>query len=398
MLYALLAPLLLLPAFWWDRRRKQGWVERVREERLGLEAVLAQAEASMAQDLLAQLTRELALSQDVKATAETALNCLASWIQAHHLALYDVTLQPICWRGTPDAPPIPAVIEQELAVWQSWFKLRGGEQPLTGHIQRGAVMVWPLEREGVLLLDLTDRMPLNEEQHLLVTLVASMTALGLQSAGRLAVQQETQERMLRASKLAAIGQLAAGVAHELNTPLGAAMLQLDLLQMHPLAPESLTALEKAQSAVEHAQKTIERLLLYSRKSNDFQEVADINDLLRETLALLQPQFQVEDVSVTTEWAANTTALINAGELQQVFTYLLLYARQGGSLLVRSRRPSDEIVVEVLHGVDDARSSDGFELDAVRSLLERNGCRLELAGAAAPWKSVCRVRLPLTTSN
>src|ERR1019366_159210 len=96
-----------------------------------------------------------------------------------------------------------------------------------------------------------------EERHLVVSF-ASQLSLGLLSARRFQENLIVQGQMMHNSKLVAVGQLAAGVAHELNTPLGAALLQLELAQelLDPAQPGVQKKLGVARRALTQCQGII----------------------------------------------------------------------------------------------------------------------------------------------
>lgn len=264
--------------------------------------------------MLLELTRELALSQDLHNTAQAALKCLGQRIHYQQLAVFVVSqasLRPLFWMGHPREPALSQAAQSALA---------------SGPCQIDSLHLWPLEGEGALMVSTEGKSPLSEEEIYLIGLVASQTALGLQSARRYRDQQESQAQVLQASKMAAVGQLAAGVAHELNTPLGAVQLQLELLETLPgLPPKAQSCLEVSGKALEHSQKIINRLLYYSREGATERQAVDLSQVVSDTLQLLQRQLQIEGVQVETHLQP-VQAVVNANEIQQVLTNLLLNAK------------------------------------------------------------------------
>lgn len=358
--------------------------------------------------MLLELTRELASSQDVRNTAQAAIRCLSKRIHFRQIAVFVVQkagLAPLFWAGSPEQPSMPLMVEQQVG---------------SGQVVLGPVNAWPLEREGALMIDIQGQANLSPEEIYLAGIVASQTALGLQSARRYREQQETQAGVLLASKMAAVGQLAAGVAHELNTPLGAVQLQIELVQMQTsLNATSQKAIDVAQKAIEHAQTIISRLLYYSREGATRRQNVDLNQIVLDTLQLLQSQLKIDGVEVATELCENCRAEVNANEIQQVLTNLVLNAKdacleggaQGRNILVRSRRGGQEVALEVLDqgaGVPDAIRERIFEpfftskpvgkgvglgLSVSSELVAQHGGELQVENAAPPWTTVFRLRLP-----
>ncbi len=151
------------------------------------------------------------------------------------------------------------------------------------------------------------------------------------------VQLETQ--LTQAEKLSSIGLLAAGVAHEVNTPLAVISSYTQMLAKQVRDDERLSKLlDKITQQTFRASEIVNGLLNFSRTSaTEFQEI-DLNHTIRETLTLLEHQFKTSQVEV--DLALDTILppiMGNPGKLQQVFLNLFLNARDampgGGRLLV-----------------------------------------------------------------
>lgn len=166
-----------------------------------------------------------------------------------------------------------------------------------------------------------------EEELLLAHTLQSVCTLGLQSILRYQDYQRGQIEMLQASKMAAVGQFAAGVAHELNSPLAAALLQLSLLEELSEQPDLAPNLAIARDALKHAQHIIHRLLFYSREGGLGDRPIDINIVVRDTLVLLGHQLRVERVEVRLELSEQELLVrVNPNDAQQILTNLVLNAR------------------------------------------------------------------------
>jgi PAS domain S-box-containing protein len=150
---------------------------------------------------------------------------------------------------------------------------------------------------------------------------------------------ELESQLSQADKLSSIGLLAAGVAHEVNTPLAVISSYAQMLSKQLQGdPRKTELLEKITRSTFRASEIVNNLLNFSRTSGtEFTEV-DVNKVIGDTLALLEHQFKVGRVRVEREFASHLPAINgNAGRLQQVFLNLFLNAKDampgGGTLRV-----------------------------------------------------------------
>lgn len=143
-----------------------------------------------------------------------------------------------------------------------------------------------------------------------------------------AALRDSQAQLVQSSKMAAVGQLAGGVAHELNTPLGAIALAVEAAQMNlQNKPErAQQRLERATRAVGQMKEIVSKLLFYSRDARSGQRETDLNEVIEDTLQLVGHQLQLDNVQVQQELGPAVRLTGNPNELQQVFTNLILNAR------------------------------------------------------------------------
>ena len=166
-----------------------------------------------------------------------------------------------------------------------------------------------------------------------------------------------EEQLQQREKLSSIGLLAAGVAHEINTPLtGVSSYTQMLLGMLAESDPKHKLLEKIHRQTERATGIVNNLLNFSRTgtATEFAEV-DINRVLDDTLQLLEPQLRQSQIEIVRDYdAALPTAYGNGGKLQQVFTNLLLNARDaipdGGRITLSTATEDGESVI--IHVADN----------------------------------------------
>ncbi len=163
--------------------------------------------------------------------------------------------------------------------------------------------------------------------------------------GRLIIMDDITERveleaqLSQADKLSSIGLLAAGVAHEVNTPLAVISSYTQMLskQLQSDQPKA-GLLEKITRQTFRASEIVNNLLNFSRTSGaEFADV-DVNKIITDTLALLEHQFKTSRITVEDELADHLPLIQgNTGRLQQVFLNLFLNAKDamagGGRLRV-----------------------------------------------------------------
>ena len=161
-----------------------------------------------------------------------------------------------------------------------------------------------------------------------------------------------EEQLQHAEKMASVGLLAAGVAHEVNTPLAGISSYTQLLrgQLDESDPRQ-QVLEKIEKQSFRAAKIINGLLNFSRSSGTEFEQVDVNKVLADVLALVEHQLDGSRIRVRRELAERVPPVRgNENRIQQVFFNLILNARDampsGGWLTLRTHADEETVVVEV----------------------------------------------------
>jgi hypothetical protein len=155
-------------------------------------------------------------------------------------------------------------------------------------------------------------------------------------------------------KLSSIGLLAAGVAHEVNTPLtGVSSYTQMLLGMLSETDPKHALLQKVRNQAERATNIVNNLLNFSRtgSATEFTDL-DINRVLDDTLQLLEPQLRGNQIEIVRHYDPDSPKVFgNSGKLQQVFTNILLNARDaipnGGRIAISTNASHDHsLTIEV----------------------------------------------------
>jgi two-component system NtrC family sensor kinase len=165
--------------------------------------------------------------------------------------------------------------------------------------------------------------------------------------------EDAQAQLIQSEKLSAIGQLAAGVAHELNNPLGGILgyAQFTLEKLRKNVPEKTSAKEiksylryvgDIELQARRCKTIVQNLLRFSRSSRtvEFHDV-DINQAIEETLSFVEHQLRISQIELETSLGTDLPTIEgNAGQLQQVFTNLIINAMHASqphsTVLISSR--------------------------------------------------------------
>ena len=163
---------------------------------------------------------------------------------------------------------------------------------------------------------------------------------------------QLEEQLVQAEKLTSIGLLAAGVAHEVNTPLaGISSYTQLLLDSTPSSDSRRDLLEKIEKQSFRASRIVNNLVNFARvRDGEFREV-NVNSLMLETVSLLEHQLWSQGVEVSLHLdPALPRTRGHEGKLQQIFVNLLMNAKDampdGGSIKIRTSHRNSELMVEV----------------------------------------------------
>ena len=161
--------------------------------------------------------------------------------------------------------------------------------------------------------------------------------------------RDIYQQLLQAEKMAALGQTISGVAHELNNPLATILSCAERLSARPTADEPLRrGLETILSESERAARIVRNLLTFARKRQTTRAMVDVNQVVRETLALRAYEQHVTNVTVIDALAAGLPQVFaDRYQVQQVLLNLVINAEQAmvaahgrGTLVVRTWHDTD----------------------------------------------------------
>lgn len=213
--------------------------------------------------------------------------------------------------------------------------------------RRGAVEIAYLENTPPSELGLF----LNEERSL-IEAVANHVELIVERRQAESDKARLQYQLQHADRLATIGQLAAGVAHELNEPLANILGFAQLARKSPGLPaQTEQDIEKIVSSALHAREVIKKLLMFARQMPPTKARVNLNEIVQESLFFLESRFAKQGIRLILELAPDLPHITaDATQLQQVLVNLAVNSLQatpnGGSLTVATFADDSQVSLVV----------------------------------------------------
>ncbi len=305
-----------------------------------------------------------------------------------------VALLPPAWQF-PDLARARITIDREHY---------GADNLLEARARQEAAIVVDGRRRGSVELFYTGTRPefaegpfLPEEAKLIQRIAREIAALVEQ-------QEDEQERqrlaaqLRHADRLATIGQLAAGIAHELNEPLANILGFAQLLQKSPLPETAGADVSRIIEASLHAREIIRNMLLFARENVPRRIEVDVNCLVREALRFVAPRTTRGNVTVTLKLAEGRTSIVaDPAQIQQVLLNLAINAVQampdGGELTIETQAEQGGVrlavqdtgvgmpeevqrrVFDPFFTTKDVGEGTGLGLSVVHGIIEAHGGRI-----------------------
>lgn len=191
-------------------------------------------------------------------------------------------------------------------------------------------------------------------------------------------KDKMDEQIVETGKLASIGELAAGIAHEINNPVAIMVEEAgwigDLLEEEEFKEsgnldEFKRALNQIRTQGKRCKDITYKLLSFARKTDPREQDVQLNDLLEDLIALSAQRAKYGNITIKTDFQDNLPAvMVSQSEMQQVFLNLInnsidAMEKRGGEIVVRTRRDENRVVVEVVdNGPGIARANLGRIFD------------------------------------
>jgi len=229
----------------------------------------------------------------------------------------------------------------------------------------------------------------------------------------------TQSQLLQSEKMATIGTLAGGVAHEINNPLSAILMNTQILLKDSKDKSERESLKLIEENTRRCRDIVRSLLTYSRKPElgEFESI-DLNRVIGDSSNLLQHQLKRDNIKIEKKCGNIPWIEGNANELQQVFTNLILNARDAikeagkpGKIIISTFQKGRFIVSKVIdNGVEipkedikrifdpffttkDVGKGTGLGLSIVYKIIEKHNGRIDVSSTVNKG-TVFTIRLPI----
>jgi signal transduction histidine kinase/putative methionine-R-sulfoxide reductase with GAF domain len=157
--------------------------------------------------------------------------------------------------------------------------------------------------------------------------------------------KKTEAQLIRSEKLAALGQLAAGIAHEIRNPLTSINILIhSMTENLPSGDSHKEDLKVIEEEIHRMNEILDQFLRFAKPATPLLEKADVSSIFEETLQLLRPHIEKQTIVVEKEFQSLPIILMDREQMKQVFLNLLLNAIQampgGGHLTLRGQNSED----------------------------------------------------------
>jgi len=236
-------------------------------------------------------------------------------------------------------------------------------------------------------------------------------------------REEFRAKAEASSRLAAIGEMAAGIAHEINNPLTGVIGFSELLAQEDLSPDVAQHVRYIIEGSNRVRDIVKRLLTFARQTRPFKTSVDIHGIIDNTLAMRSYVLETSNIEVVKDFDASLPwVTVDPGQIQQVFLNLIINAEhaikrahEGGRLIIATRKEGGEITISFqdngtgMEGETLSRlfqpffttkepgEGTGLGLALSHSIIQNHGGSIDVASKPGRG-STFTVRLPLLSDE
>ncbi|NOY21932.1 MAG: hypothetical protein GXO70_00265 [Acidobacteria bacterium] len=195
--------------------------------------------------------------------------------------------------------------------------------------------------------------PFLKEERNLINTIAHQLVVVIEHRELEKEQEQLYKQLLHADRLATIGKLAAGVAHELNEPLGNVLGFAQLLTKDTTLPETaINDITKIESAALHGREIVRKLMLFARQTQPQKAATHINKVVHQALSLLESRLSRDGIVLDLQLGENIPEMVlDSSQFIQVIINLAVNAIQamprGGELLIKTGCDADTLELMVV---------------------------------------------------
>jgi two-component system NtrC family sensor kinase len=255
---------------------------------------------------------------------------------------------------------------------------------------------------GVLNFDGMDPDSFDEEALATLSVFGELASFAITLRIELTEQERLQKNLVQKEKLASLGEVIAGIAHEINNPLTSILAHASLLTLKRGGEEDEKSLVAITSEARRTATLVRNLLAFSRKSPEFRETVGINDLIQQVAVLKAYQLKLINIELLVDLdVISYPVLVRHQQIQQVLLSLIHNAehaigpnRSDGFIRLATQRKGQSVVVSVAdngHGIPhevrhlvfdpffttkEFGKGAGLGLSMAQSMIEAHGGNLE----------------------
>lgn len=250
--------------------------------------------------------------------------------------------------------------DKPFAIEKKWLRDR--------HFRSAIAIPIQTSKQTIGVLTCFDERPYYFQRHRnqLAHTVSAMAAAALENASlhqdiqqQLEMLREAQNRLVQNEKLAALGQLIAGVAHELNNPLSSVILQAELLELRFRNETTLgKKLNRVAQDAHRAASIVQRLLDFARQRPPERKAVQLNELTTATLDLIGYSLETRNIEIVTDLQPDLPLVMaDPQQVQQVLINLVTNAQQA----MLTHNESGRVRISTRHTAVDEAEKDAIEI-------------------------------------